>query len=187
MFLLSVLPIDDENEEIAVGNVDYTGIEYIYKNYYGYVCNLLSTYLPECREIDDLVQDIFVSIIKNRIDFNLDYEPGVRNYLKIVCKNKAQDYAKKKKTTLYYPDVAFLKHEDMNGAPDDVLIAKEAIDEVTKIILSLSDKLKEACYLKYASGLNNRQIAKTLGITESAVAARLFKARREIKAKYEKH
>jgi len=161
-------------------------VEYIYNIYYGFVMQKLKKLLPECKDLNDLAHDVFLSMLKNKISVDVYDETALKKYLTIVCKNTASSYAKKNKRTLLMSSEEIDALRRYDASAEQAVILGETKDELLEIIMTLSEKNRDVCSLKYLSGLTNKEIAKTLGIPENIVASRLFKSRREIKVKYEK-
>ena len=161
-------------------------IEYIYNFYYGFVKMKLKKFLPECNELNDLVQDVFLSMLKSNIGVDVYDDTAIKKYLTIVCKNTALAYAKKNRYTLLMPSDEVEAFRRYDSSAEHAVVVSETKDELVKIIMTLSAKNRDVCYLKYLLGLTNKEISKTLGNSENIVASRLFRSRREIKAKYEK-
>jgi len=65
--------------------------------------------------------------------------------------------------------------------PDEAAIRSEERRQVKALVAQLSTEDQEIISLKFGSGLNNRQIAKTLGLSESNVGTRLYRAVRKLR------
>ncbi len=65
--------------------------------------------------------------------------------------------------------------------PDESAIRSEERQQVKTLVAQLATEDQEIISLKFGSGLNNRQIAKTLGLTESNVGTRLYRAVRKLR------
>ena len=57
------------------------------------------------------------------------------------------------------------------------LLKKDAIEKVNKALEQLPENLKAPLVLREFGGLNYKEIASTLGISESNVKVRIFRAR----------
>lgn len=65
--------------------------------------------------------------------------------------------------------------------PDEEAIRSEERRQVKALVGQLPAEDQEIISLKFGSGLNNRQIAKTLGLSESNVGTRLYRAVRKLR------
>ena len=184
MFLFLFVITDPKEETHETPYIEY--VEYIYNKYFGFIVQKLSKLLPNCCDLEDLAQDVFLSLLKNNIRLEENDETILKKYLMIVCKHEAIRYTKKNKNIVLMPtdeiDATISSEEDT----EEDIVSSETKDELVNIIMSLSGKNRDVCYLKYLLGLTNKEISKTLEIPESIVASRLFKSKKEIKAKYEK-
>ncbi len=68
--------------------------------------------------------------------------------------------------------------------PDEVAIRSEERRQVKALVAQLPSEDQEIISLKFGSGLNNRQIAKTLGLSESNVGTRLYRAVRKLRGSF---
>ncbi len=182
MLLFSVAFSEHKNEDQFTDN-----LEYIYTNYYAYAKYLLVKYLPECDTVEDIIQDIFLSLIESKTKFNIKDDIGIKNFFIVVCRNRAIDYAKKTSEKLSDEGISPIEFTppDCRSA-EEVVMEDEDVKILYDIICSLSENCRDICLLKYISGLSNVEIAESLGISENTVAKRLFKARREVRIRYEK-
>ena len=69
--------------------------------------------------------------------------------------------------------------------PLEETVEKQEEKERLRVCLSeLSSEEQEIISLKFASGLNNRQIARTIGLSESNVGTRLYRAVRKLRDRF---
>lgn len=182
MFSLLFTTVTDIKEGIAAATDDkenkWEQIARIYRDYYGYMADCISYMLPECKDINDLVQDIFISLLTNNINVDFSDEVRIKSYLSIACKNKVNDYMKKNGgSTLEFTE--FKYKTDICDPADDIISGEEYADLI-KAIYSLPEDCRDACYLKFLHDLSNPEIAKILGIKTSAVSSRIFRGRRQL-------
>ncbi len=161
-------------------------VEYLYDNYYGFVMLKLFRLLPECSDLNDIAQDVFLSMLSNNISVDTKDDTAVKKYLTIVCKHAAIAYSKDRDVELLMPSDEVEQLSASGRSLEEIFVSDESANEIVKIIMSLSEKKRDVCYLKYLVGLSNKEIAKILGIAENTVTSRLYNSRREIKVKYEK-
>ncbi len=65
--------------------------------------------------------------------------------------------------------------------PEETAIRSEERQQVKALVAQLPAEDQEIISLKFGSGLNNRQIAKALGLSESNVGTRLYRAVRKLR------
>jgi RNA polymerase sigma-70 factor (ECF subfamily) len=69
--------------------------------------------------------------------------------------------------------------------PDERLEKKEEHRRLRASLSRLSPQEQELISLKFGSGLNNRQIARTMGLSESNVGTRLYRAVRKLRDSFQ--
>jgi RNA polymerase sigma-70 factor (ECF subfamily) len=73
-----------------------------------------------------------------------------------------------------------------NGfSPDEELVRKEELKKLQVSLSGLSQEEQEIISLKFGSEMNNRQIAKMLGLSESNVGTKLYRAVRKLRDSFQ--
>ena len=130
--------------------------------------------LQNSEESEDAVQEAFLRIVKYPEKF-FSIEPHKRlPYSIIIIRNVVLQMLEKqvKYTFEELPEDI----PDSNLSIEDISIGNVARSELVEFIQTLSEAKKQAVILKGVYGLNNREIADVLGITESAVRRRIADA-----------
>jgi RNA polymerase sigma-70 factor (ECF subfamily) len=135
-------------------------------------------------EAEDVIVDAFAKIPERNMDFpSLD---DAKYWLIRVVKNAALNAAKRKSRERRAYQKAFRNaaisrssvYED-SAAP---LIREETRQEMAAALESLPDSLKGPLILKEYGELNYKEIGRVLGISESNVKVRIFRAREKLAA-----
>ncbi len=150
-----------------------------YIKYYGYMAKVFSDMLPEGECVDDCIQEVFLSILKSRIELDFSDEKKLKCYLRVCCKNQAMDVLKELPRR-NYEELEKSLSDNTADEPIDVIMADDRYERLLDAFESLDEELKSVCYLKYYSELSLKDIAKTLGISSTTVLARLNKAKRRL-------
>ncbi len=141
--------------------------------------------LQNREDAEDAVGETFVRLIENRDAF-LDIPEEKRvAYAKRILKNVSLDMIRKQKNHA----AAELTDDIMS---DDISIEEKAEGKAGRNMLlecinSMSDALRQALYLRMNYGFSSKQIAKTLGISDTAARKRLSDAQKQIKSFLEVH
>lgn len=143
---------------------------------------------PNREDAKDIVQDTFIKIYKNISRFyDLDREEIIP-LLVIYTRNTAKDFIKRKSNRLHLPLFTVMDDEeeelpiaDTAPLPEEVVIRQETVDRTAAAIDSLPETQRHAVLLKYRYGYTDREIAKILCISETAVSSRLNRARESLK------
>ena len=148
--------------------------EPIYRVIRGYVGNI--------DEAIDLVQETFVSAYK-RLD-SYDQARPMRAWLARIAINKCRDWGRRRAVRKFLSSSASPHDETLLAAPAppiDVAAAdREELDLLWKAIAALPRNLKEPLVLRVIDELSQAEVAAVLRISEKAVEARVYRARKRL-------
>ncbi|MCX7798375.1 MAG: sigma-70 family RNA polymerase sigma factor [Melioribacter sp.] len=140
------------------------------------VRNLVFITLGDTENIDDISQDVFISVYHKLRDFR--FESKFTTWLYRITINKCRDYLRKKKIRSVfvplsdsdkdYPDKPFSEDIDLSQ------IVRNAISK-------LPEKLKIPLILRDIDGLSYKEIAEQLGTEVGTIKSRIFRAREALK------
>ena len=153
--------------------------EKIYLLYRGLMLSRAYDILRDRQLAEDAVHNAFLRILKNIKKLNDSQSPSTKSYVMVVLENVAKTmYAKRKKEKVY--ELSENIPEDFDVQRDtEIKLTAEAVAE--KLTL-LPDKYRDVLLLKFINGLNDKEIALSLGISDSAARKRLQRAREKLKA-----
>lgn len=147
--------------------------------------------LKSREDAEEAVSDTFMEAYRHFGDFQDLAESDKIRLLVIYTKNNAKDRLRKRKgkRTLSTEHLAGYSNEDDaewdipddSAIPEDLVLSEERSRQIASYIDRLSDEQHDAIVLKYYHGMSVRTIAKRLKISESAVNARLSRARAALK------
>lgn len=134
---------------------------------------------------EDLVQNVFVRIIKYRHTYKGDGKFSTWMYH--MARNLFADHYRKEKRRGYKEDVetADRYHQNEENA-ERSKIASEELDMLQLALNRLPEDKREILVLSKYQGMKYKDIADLLDLTESAVKVRIFRALKELKVCYEK-
>lgn len=137
-------------------------------------------YLHDWQLAEDAVQDVYINIFRKHKGFH--GQSSEKTWITRIAINVCKSYLRTpwKKKVIY---------GDLNPVWDEEKEAKEAVfrdDTVILAIYQLKPKYREVVLLFYYQELKVREIAETLGISQSAVTVRLTRAREQLKGKLER-
>lgn len=137
-------------------------------------------------EAEDMVQETFLRVLRHR-----DRLPEIRDarvWLIRITWNLVLDRKRRQKTRPENEDISELARvlpaKDLRA--DHAVIAAQRHARVLALIDELPAKERQALLLSALEELSNAEIASVLGITESSVRSRLFRARRDLAEKLRK-
>lgn len=124
---------------------------------------------------EDICQEAFIKLYNRPVMFpNLD---EAKYWLIRVVKNLSFNYLEKEKVKLRVFEK--IKHRPCftEETGEKELIKKETVEKVNEALEKLPEKLKAPIILREFGDMNYKEIAKVLGISESNVKIRIFRAR----------
>ncbi len=149
---------------------------------------------------EDVVQDAFSKLIEKRMRFPSDAD--ARFWLIRVVKNGAINWSKRKvrefkayehwwnaettqaRTSATAAPGGEVQNQDAgtDQSAEHEILMRESAEEVREALMKLPEKLRVVLILKEYEGMNYKEIAKVLGITEGNVKVRAFRAREALLA-----
>lgn len=180
----------------ALTEDDRSFVEKLYLNYGDYMYSVAYGVLKHRQDAEDAVNDAMCKIMKYLSKFEQTADETVCNMvvicIKSIVRNKAIDkYNKKKRLAEHEVDCRYKDEasdefvlpdfEDEAFALEDMVIRKEECKIVRNALLTLTEDMQNAINLVYMCGYSCVEAADFLGISDAAVRARLFKARRKLK------
>lgn len=177
----------DEELYLQAGIGNENAFQTLLFRHYKKVWRLSFNILGDEKDSEDVVQEVFLSVWKKRAL----WENGAAKFstwLYRVSINKAIDF-KRKKTKTPTPmegDKLNLLQEEISPSSDfplpvDILLKKEASQEMNEIILSLPRTQKRVIDLFYFEEMTVPEIAQYINNTEVAVRSLLKRARKSIR------
>lgn len=135
--------------------------------------------LPGANDIEDLVQDVFLRIVKRGDNADLDrYEGYVFETAASVLKDR---YRRRKVRAAdrhlpFDPDL----HAQTSLDPERTVLGQEALRSMTRVILQMPERTRTIFVLRRLEGLPHQEIARRLGLSLSAVEKHIQRAARHI-------
>lgn len=128
---------------------------------------LAYSYLGSRPDAEDVVQDVFVKLIRSDITIEKGKE---KSYILTMTANKCRDFLKSASVAFNAP------FEDASEVGSDIEIDEDDT-EMYAAVAELPDKLRVAIHLHYYEGYSLKEIAEILDIAPSAVSMRLTRAK----------
>ncbi len=160
---------------------DLLVIKYQYK-----IIKLVSRYIREPSEAQDVAQDAFIKAYRALPSFR--GESAFYTWLYRIATNTAKNHLvaqQRRQSEVVIDDEEALQRESQMGlddieTPDNVLIKDEVERTVFEAIESLPDDLKTAISLRELEGLSYEEIAAAMDCPVGTVRSRIFRARETI-------
>ena len=153
----------------AVRQGDQDGFSELYKQYSPMVHGILLARVPY-REVDDLVQDVFLTAYR-QLD-NLRDDNAFGGWLATIARNRANDYHRRSVDTEELT-------EDHHGQSDSDANAME----ILMIIQTLPEAYRETLVLRLVEGMTGPEIAERTGLTPDSVRVNLHRGTKMLREK----
>ncbi|WP_224753897.1 RNA polymerase sigma factor [Paenibacillus terricola] len=140
-------------------------------------------FLTRSRELaDDIAQDVFVKVYEKLYSYR--GESSVRTWLLAITRNTALDAMRSSwlRRVMLLPQR--LLTTDIHPSAEREALDRELVHESWSIVLDLPAKLREVLLLSAHHGLQMKEIAQMLGVSEGTVKSRLFRAREQASRRF---
>ena len=168
--------IDDVSDKIF--------FEQIYENYQKQMFYIARKVLRDDQLAEDALQNTFLKMAINIKTLRRLDETETKYYLYVSAKNAAIDLKKKlnKIKTINIEDFYSLRAEDST----DTAEVFEDVDYIVGLIRKLPDKYLDVMYMRYVTGLTDKEISKVLNRKLNTVHKQISRGRQKFIEIYEK-
>ncbi|MBI9073121.1 MAG: sigma-70 family RNA polymerase sigma factor [Melioribacteraceae bacterium] len=171
--------LQDDEDFVLIQNFkdgDKTAFNKLVTKHKDKVRNLVFLTLGDSDYVDDISQDVFISIFHKLGEFR--FESKFTTWLYRITVNKCRDYLRKKRVrSIFVPML------DSDEGPS-TRMRSESIDVpglVRKAIVRLPEKLRIPLILRDIDGFSYKEIAEKLDCEVGTVKSRIFRARESLK------
>ncbi|NOX66198.1 MAG: sigma-70 family RNA polymerase sigma factor [Chlorobi bacterium] len=141
------------------------------------VRNLIFLTLGDSEFVDDIIQDVFISVYHKIKEFR--FESKFTTWLYRITVNKCRDYLRKKRVRSIFTPIKD-SHENIQSTAMRTDIDIPQL--VRKAIERLPEKLRIPLILRDMDGFSYSEIAEKLDCEVGTVKSRIFRARESLKA-----
>lgn len=136
------------------------------------VRNIIFMTLNSTEAIDDIAQEVFITVYKNLKNFR--FESQFTTWLYRITVNKCKDYLRKKNVRRIFVPIKEADDKFNSEIPAET---DDISNIVQNAISKLPYKLKVPLMLKDIEGFSYQEIAETMNIEIGTVKSRIFRAR----------
>jgi RNA polymerase sigma-70 factor (ECF subfamily) len=140
------------------------------------VRNLVFITLGDTAYVDDISQDVFISVYHKIKEFR--FESKFTTWLYRITVNKCRDYLRKKKVRSIFVPIGDYDREYPIGPHSENYDIPQLVQNA---IAKLPEKLKVPLALRDIDGLSYKEIADQLGTEVGTIKSRIFRAREHLK------
>ncbi|MDR1369822.1 MAG: RNA polymerase sigma-70 factor [Dysgonamonadaceae bacterium] len=163
--------------KIRVG--DIKAFEALFREYYEALCRYGLTFVDTTDEAEEIVQELFYKIWKNREHLEISF--SLKAYLYGAVRNNALQYLEHLQVRQNYAE-HFAK-QDKTGilSPDEELEYKELNEKIDSLLNELPERRREIFILSRFEGLKYSEIAERFDLSIKTIEAEMTKAFKELR------
>ena len=172
-----------ENQPGSPGN-GRVDCERAFEEHRSWLRSVILARLGEPQAVDEVLQEVALAVVANRAPLADPsklapwlYQIAVRQTLLYRRKHGRRRKLIDRYADRYQPS----EDDDRTASPLDWLLAEERAERIRDAMSQLSERDREALLLKYEHGWSYKNISEHLGLSESAVEARLHRARKRLR------
>jgi RNA polymerase sigma-70 factor (ECF subfamily) len=140
------------------------------------VRNIIYLTLGSNDDVDDIAQEVFITVYKNLEQFK--FQSQFTTWLYRVTVNKCKDHLRKMKIRKIFSPIKDSERETGYNIPVEETNTAELVQDAIK---KLPDKLRIPLLLKDIEGFSYQEIAETVQCEIGTVKSRIFRAREGLK------
>lgn len=129
---------------------------------------------------EDLTAQTFEQALVNLANYRPEHAP-FSAWLFGIARNIVSRHHRAQRRFHLLPLDLLLNHTNGLSPPEDAAVHAEARQQLVQAVARLRDRERDLIGLKFAAGLNNRQIAAITGLSESNVGVILYRAIQQLR------
>ncbi len=145
------------------------------------VYNCVRFQVAEPDAAEDIVADTFLRALRAAERFD-EARGAARTWLLAIARNLVHDHRRRIRVRQYVPLGTMRDLVEDAPSPEERLLRKEQVGRLLDALAGLGDDDREIVSLRYGSGLDGREVAAMLGISEANARTRLWRALKRLKA-----
>ncbi|QRG67216.1 RNA polymerase sigma factor [Brevibacillus choshinensis] len=140
-------------------------------------------YYTGSRDVDDLVQDVFLKALGAAGTFEGRSQP--KTWLLTIARHTAIDHARKKRLRSWLPDMWLTNLISAEKTPEELIDLQEEQQALYRAIQQVRPAYREVLILRGIKGLSAKETAQILNWSENKVNVTLHRAMKAVKDKLE--
>ena len=157
----------DERLIEAIRRNDYVSYNKLFERYYGRLCQYVYSLLMDKSDTEDIVQELFLNIWKNRE--RIEIKENVGGYLYKMAKHLALNHLRSK---VYFNNLS--ETQDQLSYEDDRVEAEEFRIALYSCIDHLPGRCKEVLLLHRIKGLKQKEISEKLDVSIKTIKNQIW-------------
>jgi RNA polymerase sigma-70 factor, ECF subfamily len=170
-----------EQTAVREAQTDPAAFAALYEHYFKRVYNYMRYRLDDPATADDLTSQVFQRALTALPSYNAQRAP-FGAWLFGIAHHVVTDHFRRRKRRRWLSLDILGQRPAFDPLPEEAAAQSEKETAVLNAITGLDEREREIIALKFAAGLNNRQIADQLGLTASNVGVILYRAMQKARA-----
>ncbi len=164
---------------------DIAAFEALFDRFYSGLCSYANSLVGIKEVAEEVVQDVFFNIWKNRESIRIRY--SVQSYLYRSAYNHSMMHLRKMRREHFMEDVSKLEPEVDAPDPSQLIQLDEVSELIATTLENLPERTREIFRMNRQEGLKYREIAEKLSISEKTVEANMGRALKALRNSMEKY
>ncbi len=165
---------------------DKDKFEYIYTNYRYTMLYVARQVLKDEHMAEDAVHESFIKIIQIISKISLKNCNKLKRFLVLIVRHKSIDMIRKNDKAKNVPiDDELDSNVELRDDVLDKIMSMQGLNNLMEIIRELDDTYRIPLELSILYGYSHKEISEILDLSENLVRIRIFRARQQVKKKYE--
>ncbi len=176
------MDIAQEKELVISAKTDSDSFAKLYDYYFPKVYAFVASKIFDQSIAEDIVSEVFMKMVKALPKFEWRGLP-FGAWVFRIARNAINDHLRSLHKTSHVDleDIPELKHQKESDSPESKAKQSELHAKVSEVVAALPQRESDVIKLKFFSELSNKEIALTLGITESNVGVIIYRTLKLLK------
>ncbi len=156
-------------------------LEDIFQNHHKQVFAAAYRLTGSSQDAEDVLQTVFLRLLRRQGE--IDLSPSPSSYLHRAAVNAALDLlrARSRSKSVAFDELPEAPEDAAQPSPDKIQEDREARGHLRQALARLTPKSAEIFALRFFEDLSNREIARAMGMSQTAVGVTIFRARNQVK------
>jgi RNA polymerase sigma-70 factor, ECF subfamily len=173
--------LSQERMLVREAKADPDAFATLYEHYLKRVYNYMRYRLDDAQTADDLTAQVFHRALATLSGYDAQRAP-FGAWLFGIARHVVNDHFRRQKRHRWLSLDILRRHPSLEPQPEEAVAQNEKYAAVLKAMACLNERERDIIALKFAAGLNNREIAVQTGLSASNVGVILYRALQQLRA-----
>jgi RNA polymerase sigma-70 factor (ECF subfamily) len=179
-------PLDSEREKSLVERArqEPAAFRQLYRHYLPKIHAYMS-YRVAAENVEDLVADVFLSALSGLENFEYRGKGSFAAWLFGIARNLVHSSYRREAMHGRFNPLSLGEDADRRPEmPEEILVQVERVQQMRRLLDTLSRRQQEVIRLRFFAGLQNKEIAGLLELDERTVASYLYRGLQELHRRF---